>query len=402
MFYVAGYDPQGVSGYHRLFRRELQRFQRAWPVKASSTDPQIDADGVAARWQIETQGPNWEVATTYEFLRWDDLITRDLQRPFFLVFFQVLYSLGENLLNGTLFRTFRAGWRFGLFYLVSILAMTAIIGSAVLLAWLIYLYTRNILAAGAPLSFAAALAAGVFLLGLARSCCRRWRLTRICIMWPWYWELAHKRREDLHARVDEFARRIVAEARAGAADEVLVVGHSAGGTILIPLIARALELDADFARTGSPVTVLALGSNLPLAALNPNGDDFRRAIRRVAIEPSLAWIDCQARKDVVNFQDCDMVAGLGVQVASEQRNPLYWKVRFRDVVSPRFYSRLRWNFFRMHYQFVMANDQRAAYDYFMFVCGPAPLLDWAQDGARTLARFAQDASLEGGRVAGIA
>jgi hypothetical protein len=62
-------------------------------------------------------------------------------------------------------------------------------------------------------------------------------------------------------------------------------------------------------------------------------------------------------------------------------------------------SRLRWNFFRMHYQ--LANDQRAAYDYFMFVCGPVPLLDWAQDGAWTLARFAQDASLDDERVAQI-
>ncbi len=401
VFYVAGYDPQGVSGYHRLFCRELQRFQQSWPVKASSSKPQIDADGLAARWQIETQGPNWQVATTYEFLRWDDMVARDLQRPFFLIFFQVLYSLGENLLNGTLLRTFRAGWRFGLFYLLSIFIMTAAVASAVLIAWLIYLSTRNIVAAGAALSFAVAIVAGVVSLALARSCCRRWLITRICVMWPWYWELAHKRREDLCARVDEFARRIVAEARAGVADEILVVGHSAGGTILIPLIARALELDADFARAGSPVTLLALGSNLPLAALNPNGDDFRRAIRRVAIEPTLAWIDCQARKDVVNFQDCDMVAGLGVYVGPEQRNPFYWKVRFRDLVSPQFYPRLRWNFFRMHYQFVMANDQRAPYDYFMFVCGPVRLLDWAQDGAWTLARFAQDASLEGERVAQV-
>ncbi len=401
VFYVAGYDPEGVSGYHRLFCRELRRFQHVWPVSATSGNPQIDADGVAARWQIETKGPNWEVATTYEFLRWDDMVTRDLQRPFFLIFFQVLYSLGENLLNGTLLRTFRAGWRFGLFYLLSIFVMTAAIASAALITWLVYLSTRNILAAGVALSLAAAIVAGFASLALARSCCRRWLITRICVMWPWYWELAHRRRQDLHARIDEFARRIVAEARAGVADEILVVGHSAGGTILIPLIARALELDADFARAGSPVTLLALGSNLPLAALNPNGDDFRRAIRRVAIEPSLTWIDCQARKDVVNFQDCDMVTGLGVQVGSEQHNPFYWKVRFRDVVSPQFYPRLRWNFFRMHYQFVMANDQRASYDYFMFVCGPVRLLDWAQDGAWTLARFAQDASLEDGRVAQV-
>jgi len=196
----------------------------------------------------------------------------------------------------------------------------------------------------------------------------------------------------LHTRIGEFARRIVVKARAAEADEILVVGHSAGGTILIPLLTRALELDADFAGAGSPVTALTLGSNLPLAALHPNGGDFRNAIRRLAVEPSLTWIDCRARKDVVNFQDCDMVAGLGVETGPEQRNPLYWNVRFREVVSAQFFPRLRWNFFRMHYQFIMANDRRASYDYLMFVCGPARLVEWAQDGARTLARFSNDAS----------
>jgi hypothetical protein len=28
---------------------------------------------------------------------------------------------------------------------------------------------------------------------------------------------------------------------------------------------------------------------------------------------------------------------------------------------------------RLHYQFVMANAQRATYDYFMIACGPLPL-----------------------------
>lgn len=392
VFYVAGYDPQGVSGYHHLFCRELQRFQRLWRVEAWSSDPRIDTDELAAQWQIETQGPNWKVGTTYEFLRWDDLVARDLRRSFFVIFLQVLYSLGENLLSGTLLRTFRAGWRFGVFYLLSIFAMTATIASALLLVWLTYFCTRIMLAAGPVLSIAATVVAGFFLLSLAQWCCRRWLITRICAMWPWYWELVHKCRPDLDARIGEFAHRIVAKARAGDVDEILVVGHSAGGTILVPLIARALELDADFARAGSPVIALALGSNLPLAAVHPKGDDFRHAIRRVAIEPSLCWVDCQARKDVVNFQDCDMVKGLGAEAGPEQCNPLYWKVRFRDVVSAEFYPRLRWNFFRMHYQFVMANDQRAPYDYFMFVCGPARLLDWAREGERTLARFALDAS----------
>jgi hypothetical protein len=27
---------------------------------------------------------------------------------------------------------------------------------------------------------------------------------------------------------------------------------------------------------------------------------------------------------------------------------------------------------RLHYQFVMANERRTGYDYFMLMCGPAP------------------------------
>jgi len=34
--------------------------------------------------------------------------------------------------------------------------------------------------------------------------------------------------------------------------------------------------------------------------------------------------------------------------------------------------RLRFRYMRLHYQFVMANELRAAYDYFMMMCGPAP------------------------------
>ena len=34
--------------------------------------------------------------------------------------------------------------------------------------------------------------------------------------------------------------------------------------------------------------------------------------------------------------------------------------------------RLRFSYMRLHYQFVMANEQRTAYDYFMLMCGPAP------------------------------
>jgi hypothetical protein len=48
-------------------------------------------------------------------------------------------------------------------------------------------------------------------------------------------------------------------------------------------------------------------------------------------------------------------------------------VRFRDIVRPEHYESFRWQFFRVHFQFVMANERPNAYDFFMIVCGPIPL-----------------------------
>jgi hypothetical protein len=67
-------------------------------------------------------------------------------------------------------------------------------------------------------------------------------------------------------------------------------------------------------------------------------------------------------------------------------------VRIRDMVAPEFYDKIRWNLFRMHYQFIMANDMRAPYDYFMLVCGPLPVERWAREGRELLLRFSEDAT----------
>jgi hypothetical protein len=68
-------------------------------------------------------------------------------------------------------------------------------------------------------------------------------------------------------------------------------------------------------------------------------------------------------------------------------------VRFGDMLSRQFYWRIRFNFFRLHYQFIMASDRRAPYDYFLLVCGPVPVAAWARDPNGVLAAFAADGSL---------
>src|SRR4029453_19385199 len=58
-------------------------------------------------------------------------------------------------------------------------------------------------------------------------------------------------------------------------------------------------------------------------------------------------------------------------------------VKIRRMLDHDMYQRIRFNFFRMHCQFVSGNDRRTSYDYFMFTCGPisAKSQTLAPDGA---------------------
>ena len=392
VFYVAGYDPQGLAGYYVLFRRELERARKIWPIEIRLTEPESDANGITGRWIIDAAGPNWSVATTYEFLRWEDIVVRDMSRPMWIRVPRAILCFLEYLFNGTLGRVFLANWRFGIFYIYpTACLLIAIAIPALLGGFVASLSLPHSVLAGV------AVALGAFL--MTRGLADRGFAIQFVDLWLWHRDWAHGRRGDFLARLDVFARRIIARSRAADVDEIVVVGHSAGGTCVIPLIARALEIDPGFARAGPQLTVFGLGSQLPLAALHPLSTDVREAIRRVAVEPSLRWVECQTRKDVINFPNFDPLDGVGIRIDGERRNPVVWMVRFRDLLAPELYRRLRWNFFRMHFQFIMANDRRGPYDYFMMMCGPAQAIDWATNGPGVVGSFSESAAYDADHLA---
>jgi hypothetical protein len=50
--------------------------------------------------------------------------------------------------------------------------------------------------------------------------------------------------------------------------------------------------------------------------------------------------------------------------------PVVRLVEIGRMLEHTMYRRIRLKFFRLHCQFISGNDRRAAYDYFMLVCGP--------------------------------
>ena len=373
IIYVQGYDPRGLAQYYRMFRTELRKFGRLYGLTATISRPQSTPDGETASWTIETKASEWQTRTSYDFLRFEDLIQRDLAAPIWSTVFQAVLIYWRLVFSGTIARFWKAHWRFATFityphFLLLIEAMLAL--------GLAFAFEKGLEAIGIPKLLAIAAAATAFVTVLGSALKYTENATYLLYLLSdtiWTWQFSHRQRLDWDQRIDRFAQYIVKVACSSQAEEIVVVGHSSGSFLGTEILARALKLDPDLARHGPRVVLLTIGGNFPIVGFHAVSEDFRDHLRLLAIEPSIDWIDCQSRKDVMNFYPFDPIGGHGIDVGSARRNPTIVPVRFREIIRLEHYDLFRWKFFRVHFQFVMANERPHAYDFFMIVCGPIGL-----------------------------
>ncbi len=381
VIYVQGYDPRGLAQYYRMFRTELRKFDRLYGVKSAISRPQSSAGETMASWTIDAQGDGWRSETSYDFLRWEDLIQRDLGLPVWRTVAQAVAIYWKLVVSGIMSRFWRAHWRFAVFvsypHFVLLTEMLwslglGIAGAAILTSL------------GAPNLVAWPVAIALFvamLWALLKYTESRTYLLYLMADTIFTWQFAHRQRPDWDERIARFARHLVTVANTSDADEILIVGHSSGSFLAVEILARALDLEPALGRHGARVALLTIGGNLPIVGFLPVSGDFRRRLRQLAVEPSVDWVDVQSRKDVMNFYPFDPVAGHGIEAGPARRNPIIMPVRFREIIRPENYNRFRWQFFRVHFQFVMANERPYAYDFFMIACGPLSLADRVREPA---------------------
>ena len=388
--YVEGYDPIGPEGYFGLFRGTCDRFQRLWPIAAAVTPLELDSEGFG-RWSVELRGGAWQTATRIDFLRLEGFIRSDMARPTVsFVLRAVLWFLGD-FVSGVQFRIFRASWRFGLHLLYFQL---------LLLAWLTIAAAIAIVLAGAVVSYSAAVAVVVAITAslisvlALRPIAERLGIVQIGSCWLVLRSFCRGRSTWLDHAIEVGAARVVSTARANDADELVVVGHSSGCVIACAIMSRALELDPDLGRNGSRLVLLTLGSVMPAVALHPAAQRMRTMVRQLAVAPTLTWVDCQSRKDIMCFDNFDVVDSIGLEDGVQRRNPLLWRIRFKEMIAPENYGRFRWNYLRVHYQYIMAGDRPAPYDYMLLVAGPAPIAEWPKRHRQLMNMFVAHAESE--------
>lgn len=365
---IAGYDPVGADGHYRRFVRGVPIFARTWSVSAKVSELQM-RNGEAS-WTVVTEGPNWRVESEYRPMAWDDIVRGDFAAPMLKRLGKFTLALFDIVRTGTVFRYFRANFQYGFFFLFPVIYL---IGFA-LIGVLLGRWGAELLSLDGAIyaAVATAIAVAAFFV-LLQWPGRRWRVLQALDDWAFSWDYLHGRRPDMEARLDAFAKRLVEAARAGGFDEILVVGHSLGATLAVNTVARAIRADPQIGTRGAAVCLATVGSTIPKFSLHPDAQRIRDDIATVAAHGAVEWAEFHARADPISFYKFDPLTEKKVDDRYD-RKPVIRMVRIRGMLEDETYRRIRLRFMRVHHQFVMANERRNAYDFYMMGCGPLPFM----------------------------
>ncbi|OHX89434.1 lipase [Brucella abortus] len=370
IFFIGGYDPKTPEAFFNRLLREIARFGALWDVKTQVSPVSENASSEIGSVTIETRSAEgWSTQTDFNFLVLDKIVLADFARPLPVRLWKYLVAFADFVLSGTAFRFFARAWRFALYFLYPFLALVLF----ALAGWLAARLT-------APWLGLAGWIVGLFVFFLALATLgNRWSTNHLMDLWSFSRDFMRGQRPDAEALMQRFAEEIDRRVAAGHYDEVIVIGHSTGGMLMLDVAARCLAADRAFATRAPKVVLLTLGSTALKAGYHPAAGKFRQDVQRLVDEPALEWCEVQCLTDVINFYKTDPVAEMKLKRPADRAFPLVRQVRIKDMLQPDIYRRIKRNFFRVHYQYVFGNTKAYWYDFFQICCGPASLSERMRD-----------------------
>lgn len=364
IFFVGGYDPKSPAAFFDRMKRELARFDALWDIEARMSPMTVSDGGEIGRVRIHARSrdDDWATATDFSFFAIDNLVRTDFARPLPQRVGRYLAAFSDFVFTGTAYRFFRKAWRFGLYFLYPFVAFGVFALLGLLAGWLAapWLGWLSVLPGLAVYASAQAI------LG------KRWSVNHLMDLWSFSLRFIRGRRPDAEALMERFAQAVVDGARRERADELILVGHSTGGMLILDIAARCLRIDPDFAGYCGQTTVLTLGSTALKAGLHPAGDKFREQVSLLSGEERIGWTEIQCMTDVINFFRTNPAAEM--KARTRPTFAFVREVQVRQMLSDETYRRIKMNPFRIHYQYVFGNSKRYWYDFFQICCGPTPVM----------------------------
>ena len=384
VFYIPGYDPVSPRRYRELYRKE-----GLWQAEVSGYALALRPKRVAGPygWHVTAEIGGEAVEADVEVLVWSDIVQGSMEQGVAATYWQMLRTAWIYLASGALFRLvwLRKGPTVAALYPILnlvvqfFLALGAGWGQVVLWRWL---WPEGGWAVGGL--------AGVVVFGALLRFFQRIdrKILAYYLMHDYAWSAQYwgAYPPELEARMAAF-RAVIREALAGGYDEVLVVGHSSGAI-------RGVSIRSDLIREGGggegegpALSFLSLGQVIPMVSFLPQAKRLRADLAYLSARDEVVWVDVTAPGDGCAFALCDPVAVTGVAPA-DKRWPLVVSCAFTQTFSPERWKKMRYQWFRLHFQYMCCFDRPGDYDYFKITAGPLTL------GARYEGRLPSKSRIE--------
>ncbi len=372
VFYLPGYDPFPARRYRELYRKEA-RAQAEISGYGIEMLPREDfAEGFG--WRVRGRIEGGEAIADFEVLEWSDLVRGSMNRSLPATYAMLLRTAWVYVRSGALARLMRLrkGPVIAALYPVVMLLLQLLV--ALLVAGGAGLFLGRVISPWLGLPVAALLL--VLLLRLFRRLDRHLYAHYLMHDYAYSASRLGAYPPELADQIRLFAGRIEA-ALDSEVDEVLLVGHSSGAHMAVSVLAevlrgRGMEAGGGRGDDGPALSLLTLGNVVPMVSFLPRAQALRRDLHDLSRAEGIFWLDVTAPGDGCCFALCDPVAVSGVAPRA-RRWPLVISAAFSQTLSPERWRRLRWRFFRLHFQYLCAFDRPFDYDYFRITAGPKSL-----------------------------
>ena len=368
MFYFSGFDPRGPAHYHTLYGEQAKLHA---PLNGLdlTLGKRRRSGKLANAWTISL--PDGGTETDYEFLRWDDIIRAHWPKNELELLKSALPTYWVFLRANLVGRLLKIAWPSALTVTYPIVAFLGLLllGLALAIVAMVFLKPWWLAFPAGAAILAGTVFLGRWLDGRFRSF---WLLRVYGAMQPW----AYGKLPELDARIRDFAVHIAEKIRSSDAEEVLLVGHSVGTILTIPLVAELLRLQPDLGTRGPAFGLISLGNCIPLVSLLPGSTQLREDLKTVATAPGVRWVDFSARRDGASVTQVDPLEVSGIsRPAGIPVRPQQFPVRIVKMFAPADYAVIKKDIFRIHFQYIMAGDLLTDYDFFAITAGPQSLAE---------------------------
>ncbi len=356
IFYLSGFDPRGARFYHQLFAEQATKFN-LMAGRSVSVGKRDRLPPHSTRWTIEDKAP--DAVTDYVFLGWDDVV-RDhwVKNPIALL----VKSIGAywnflTLVDWSLFQRFPRGTKLTI-YSPALSAIVLPIVTGLLLWWPVEVlldWPWDV-----PAVLILALLVGTVIVHKIQAL---W-LVRFII----FNDMLARRGlpRDVADRMDEFAG-MIAQSLTEDWDEVLLVSHSNGSVMSIPVLAKLIDLQGP--ELPDRFRFVSLGSCITLVSVRHDAKLFRAQLDKVAMA-DFQWLD------LGSITDGACIAGLDPCVTcpperrsrAQQLSPRWFK--YSD---PATYRARRRNKHEAHFDYLRTFDKLSPLDYIALSSGARPL-----------------------------